>query len=129
MKSTMNIISSILACKCPRCRSSKLYKAPFTFSNPLNMHEECSVCNQAFEPEPGFYYGAMFVSYGLSSLLLLVPSLILVLGFGWSPPKAILIACLLMAVSFFGILRLSRSAWIHIIVRYEKHLDKLAKKP
>ncbi len=93
------------------------------------MHKQCSVCNQPFEPEPGFYYGAMFISYGLSSLLLLIPSLILVFGYGWDTPKAMLLALSLMAISFFRILRLSRSIWIHIIVGYEKDLDKLVEKP
>ena len=29
------------------------------------MHRHCPVCEQTFEPEPGFYYGAMFISYGM----------------------------------------------------------------
>lgn len=27
------------------------------------MPARCPVCGQAYEPEPGFYWGAMFVSY------------------------------------------------------------------
>jgi uncharacterized protein (DUF983 family) len=27
------------------------------------MPERCSVCHVAYEPEPGFYWGAMFVNY------------------------------------------------------------------
>jgi uncharacterized membrane protein YdbT with pleckstrin-like domain len=29
------------------------------------MYRYCSHCEQTFEPEPGFYFGAMFVSYGM----------------------------------------------------------------
>jgi Protein of unknown function (DUF983) len=29
------------------------------------MYRYCSYCEQTFEPEPGFYFGAMFVSYGM----------------------------------------------------------------
>ena len=116
----MNVLKSILGYKCPRCRSSKLFKEPFEFSNPLNMHERCTVCHQHFEPEPGFYYGAMFISYGLSSLLLLVPSLVLVFGYGWSANSAMFVVLIIAAISFFKLLRLSRSVWIHINVKYEK---------
>lgn len=115
----MNILQSILNYRCPRCRSSKLFKEPFSITNPLNMHQHCAVCKQNFEPEPGFYFGAMFISYGLSALLFLIPSLILVLGFDWSANRAMLIVFILAGMSFFKILRLSRSVWIHINVRYE----------
>ncbi|GAA3917874.1 hypothetical protein GCM10022406_00750 [Hymenobacter algoricola] len=30
------------------------------------MPAQCPVCGLAYEPEPGFYWGAMFVSYGFS---------------------------------------------------------------
>lgn len=30
------------------------------------MNEKCPECGASFEPEPGFYFGAMFVSYGLT---------------------------------------------------------------
>ena len=29
------------------------------------MHKNCPKCNQIYEPEPGFYFGAMFVAYAL----------------------------------------------------------------
>lgn len=30
------------------------------------MHEHCPVCNVKFEPEIGFYWGAMYISYAIS---------------------------------------------------------------
>ena len=83
------------------------------------MPERCPTCNQHFEPEPGFYFGAMFVSYGLSAILLLVPALILVLGYDWSATRAMIVILAIGAISFFRILRLSRSVWIHINVKYQ----------
>ena len=29
------------------------------------MHDECPECGVSFEREPGFYYGAMYFSYGI----------------------------------------------------------------
>ncbi|MEM1319635.1 MAG: DUF983 domain-containing protein [Bacteroidota bacterium] len=121
----MTLFKSIMTYHCPRCRSSKLFKEPFEFSDPLAMHEQCAVCGQRFEPEPGFYYGAMFISYGLSSILLLVPSLILVLGFSWEAEAAIGLVLFLAAISYFKILRLSRSVWIHINVRMRRKEGKV----
>lgn len=115
----MNILKSILQYHCPGCRSGKLFNEPFEFSNPLDMPERCPNCQQHFEPEPGFYFGAMFISYGLSAILLLVPALILVLGYDWSATRAMVVVVAIGAISFFRILRLSRSIWIHINVKYE----------
>jgi Protein of unknown function (DUF983) len=33
------------------------------------MNEECPHCGASFNPEPGFYFGAMFVSYALTVVL------------------------------------------------------------
>lgn len=35
------------------------------------MPAACPVCGQTFEPEPGFYYGAMYISSAFSTALLL----------------------------------------------------------
>jgi hypothetical protein len=33
------------------------------------MNKSCSSCEASFEPEPGFYFGAMYVSYGFTIVL------------------------------------------------------------
>jgi uncharacterized membrane protein YedE/YeeE len=37
----------------------------------MEMPDACPVCHQTYEPEPGFYYGAMYISSGFSTALLL----------------------------------------------------------
>ncbi|MGY3088786.1 uncharacterized protein (DUF983 family) [Hymenobacter sp. UYAg731] len=37
----------------------------------MEMPEACPVCRQTYEPEPGFYYGAMYISSGFSTGILL----------------------------------------------------------
>ena len=68
------------------------------------MPERCPTCNQRFESEPGFYFEAMFVSYGLSAILLLVPALILVLGYDRSATPAMIMVLAIGAISFSGYL-------------------------
>ncbi|RSK24368.1 DUF983 domain-containing protein [Hymenobacter metallilatus] len=36
------------------------------------MPAACPVCGQAYEPEPGFYWGAMYISFAFSTAIMLV---------------------------------------------------------
>lgn len=61
------ILYSCLANKCPRCHRGDVFKNknPFNLKHMSQMHENCSHCGEKYEKEPGGYYGAMYVSYGL----------------------------------------------------------------
>ena len=41
------------------------------------MHEHCTYCGTRLVPEPGFYQGAMYVSYGFTVATLAIVSLVL----------------------------------------------------
>ena len=59
------IIQAILKEKCPRCHQGDLFpESAFNVRKFHRMNKGCIVCDQTFEPEPGFYFGAMFISYG-----------------------------------------------------------------
>lgn len=109
--------------KCPRCKEGDMYKKPFEFSNPTAMHRRCPVCNLDFEPEPGFYFGALMISYGISSWLLLLPTLALVLYFDWEVMPAMGVTLFLAAVTYLKILRISRAIYLHVSMRYDKSLE------
>lgn len=47
------------------------------------MYDRCDHCGASFEPEPGFYFGAMFVSYAISVVLFAVIGVSLYLL--WNP--------------------------------------------
>ena len=74
----MNVLAAIAKCKCPQCREGDVFSHPaynlFKFSH---MNERCPVCEVRLEPEPGFYQGAMYVSYGFSVIALVVIGVIL----------------------------------------------------
>lgn len=103
---------------CPKCRRTPLFVKPFDLSNPLKMHKSCSHCRQNFEPEPGFYYGAMFISYAISVFLFLPTALLLVFYFKWTFGAAMGFVVFLVIVTFMRVLRISRSLYIHIMVAY-----------
>ena len=112
-------LSAMWQYKCPKCRQSKIFTEPFSFSKPLDMPRECPHCGQRFEPEPGFYFGAMFLSYILSGWILLLPTLLLVFYFKWSVIGAISLTIFLAALIYFRLLRGSRSLWLHFNVKYD----------
>ncbi len=111
---------SVLHGVCPRCHEGKVFKyGPYQSLDFTRMNDRCSYCNQAFEPEPDFYQGAMYVSYGLSTGLFLLVGVLLLfyLELGYIATFSIIgaIAILLLPVLF----RVSRIIWLNLFVRYK----------
>jgi uncharacterized protein (DUF983 family) len=61
-------LNSILTGTCPRCQEESMYehKNAYNLKNIYKMHENCSHCGLHYQIEPSFFYGAMYVSYGLT---------------------------------------------------------------
>ncbi len=104
--------------KCPRCRQGDIFTKPLVLSKPLDMPKRCSFCNQLTEPEIGFYYGAMMVSYGISSWTFLAIVLVLVFYFDWTVNSAMFVVIALALVTYLWLLRYSRSLWLHLMVKH-----------
>lgn len=84
------------------------------------MPKQCAVCNQPFEIEPGFWLGALWVSYPIVIFIIIavtaIAFLFLKLNIFWSfMAAALVLLCILPPL-----IRLSRSVYIHIFVPYEK---------
>lgn len=61
---------SIFKFKCPRCQEGDFFIShPYNLRKAGDTHEHCSNCDLKYSREPGFYYGAMYVSYGLGVAL------------------------------------------------------------
>jgi len=114
------LLGSILSKNCPRCRSSKLFIEPMMLNKPLDMNDRCPVCGQNFMPEPGFYYGAMFVSYLISSFFFLFVAGVTIIYFDFTVEGAFALIIFLGLFFYFWLLRVSRSIWIHIMIKYDK---------
>jgi uncharacterized protein (DUF983 family) len=59
-------LQAILKAKCPRCRQGDIFKGPTYSLKGQVTNETCSHCGFRFEIEPGYFYAAMYVSYGLN---------------------------------------------------------------
>ncbi|MHA6247604.1 DUF983 domain-containing protein [Pontibacter sp. CAU 1760] len=84
------------------------------------MYKYCSCCGQAFEPETGYYYGAMYVSFAFNVAIFLV-SFFILHQFVEEVTMAMMMGIVAITVVGFlpVIFRLSRVLWISIFVRYE----------
>jgi uncharacterized protein (DUF983 family) len=62
---------SIFNFKCPRCHKGEFLESRnvYNLKKAGNIREKCNNCNLKYSREPGFYFGAMFVSYGLGVAL------------------------------------------------------------
>ncbi len=116
-----NILYSIFWNKCPKCHHSNVFK----ISNAYNlkdfdkMHASCSYCAEVFEKEPGFFYGAMYVSYALMVGWFLISWALDYLFFKletWQFLIFISATILLFAPLTF---RISRLIWLNFFVKYD----------
>ena len=63
---------AIAGCKCPRCREGKLFSVGvFSYRKLSNINQTCQMCKANLNPEPDFYYGAMYISYAFSVALVI----------------------------------------------------------
>jgi hypothetical protein len=95
-----------------------MFLKPMKISRPLEMHKRCERCGQPFEPEAGFYYGAMFISYIFIAFISLSGVGLLVFVFNVSVNLSFGILLTFLAIIFFWNLRFARSLWIHLMVKY-----------
>lgn len=88
------------------------------------MPEKCNRCGLVFTPEPGFYMGSMFVSYGLFSwgMLGLVAVFYILGHLGIN--LSIFLAILSGLVSFTYVIRLSRAIALYMVRGYDPAYKK-----
>ncbi|MDB5154223.1 MAG: hypothetical protein JWR54_2974 [Mucilaginibacter sp.] len=55
-----------LLCKCPKCRKGDMFANSMYSFRGQKSYTNCPYCNFQFEIEPGYFYVAMFVSYGMN---------------------------------------------------------------
>lgn len=84
------------------------------------MDNNCTVCGQDFVIEPGFYYGALWMSYPVVVLITIVLTSIFYLYLDYSLAYFMLILCAVMFTIQPYIIRLGRAMWINIFVKYEE---------
>lgn len=119
----MGDIKNVLGNKCPNCSKGSIFQKNnswMSFRFP-KMNHSCKECGFVFEKEPGFFYGAMYVSYGLgvaeglAIYFLIRPFFKETFDLKMFP----VIAMGLLLLTFYNY-KLSRIIWIYIFKNYKK---------
>ncbi len=104
----LGVVAAIARQLCPRCRRGRVFRGV------LAMNEACASCGHRFEREPGFFLGAMYVSYAIAVVLYLLLSILVHLVRPlWSETGVLALALPLFLPFVPLIFRYSRVVWMH----------------
>tara|TARA_R110000868_G_scaffold112_5_gene1147 strand:+ start:17784 stop:18233 length:450 start_codon:yes stop_codon:yes gene_type:complete len=112
---------SILTGTCPKCQKESMYldQNVLHLGNILKMNEKCSHCGLKYQIEPSFFYGAMYVSYGLNVATGIAAFIVSYLLIGSSLKVAFIAIIASIILLFPFILRWSRNIYINMFVSYD----------
>jgi RNA polymerase subunit RPABC4/transcription elongation factor Spt4 len=115
-------VYSILYNKCPYCHEGEFFisKKPYSLKTFDKQYDHCPVCHSTYMPENGFYYGAMYVSYGLDIGLGIALFLLSNVIFSWGANAFLVLFVASLLVLWPIIFRKSRLIWINLFVKYDQ---------
>ncbi len=121
---------SIFKSKCPRCHKGEFFvdNNPYHLKHAGDIREKCSHCDLKYSPELGFYYGGMYVSYGLGIAMFVAVWVALSVLYPDYPPF-VLISLLFTSLIVLGpyIYALSKIIWANMFFSYDKKYAQLEK--
>ena len=110
---------SVFYLKCPRCHEGETFETgSWSFAKSFDMLQRCPKCDLNYFPEPGYYFGAMFISYIWTGWFCLLFIALFHWVLGWGQTVAFSLLILFLAVNFVYIFRISRLMWINLNVKY-----------
>ena len=114
---THNRIYSVLFNKCPRCAEGDFFITKSAYSLKFDkMNKHCPHCGENLVPEPGFYQGALYMSYAFYVIFMLIYFFIFVNFFGEYLDYFLysIIPVLILLTPYFY--RLARRSWLAIFI-------------
>lgn len=120
MSAKKSPIYSVLNNKCPRCHEGNFFINNRAYGKNFGqIHDRCPVCNEDFRREPGYYFGATYVSYALTVGYGIGLYLLLCVIFSMEVIPFIVTLSVSLLVFLPLFYRSSRLIWIHLFVRYK----------
>jgi uncharacterized protein (DUF983 family) len=110
---TLATVADILHQRCPRCRTGRIFRYSIYRGFP-KMNDRCLVCDLKFDREPGYFLGAMYVSYGLGVVIVAALAALLWWVTGWWITKDTIWAVILFLPLAPTITLLARVLWIYL---------------
>jgi uncharacterized protein (DUF983 family) len=115
-----NIAYSTFFNKCPQCHQGKVLKhPPYQLGKLLETETICSHCDLKYEKEPGFFYGAMYVSYALTSGIFIVAYILQSTLLNLPITQFAIFMVSLLLLTFPLIARWSRVLWLNFFVTFD----------
>ena len=128
IRPTPSYLWSIVTMRCPRCRKGKMFTddnsyRKLTLKHIFEMPQNCPVCHQKYDLEPGFWYGTAYVSYALAVALSVSTFVawLVFFGVGFDDNRIfywLIINSILLLVLQPWMMRLSRVIYIRFFVRF-----------
>ena len=130
-RSRPSTLSSIFRQLCPRCRMGRIFRPNVHWGVDWGAYwgfpktnDCCRVCDLLFNREPGYFLGAMYISYALGLALVAALGAIVWLLTGWGFTKVVLWA-LVIFLPFAPMLTfLSRVLWIYLDQTIDPEMEK-----
>ena len=120
-RSRPSALSSILRQLCPRCRSGRIFRSNVSWGVDWGaywgfpkMNDRCPDCGLHFNREPGYFLGAMYISYALGLALVFAFGAILWVLTHWRFNKVVIWAVLFFMPFAPMLTLLSRVLWIYL---------------
>ncbi len=116
-------IYSIANRKCPICHEGNYFVGnnPYDLKNFDKDRINCEQCGHKFEIENGFYYGAMYISYGLSVAIGVSIFMALYVLFDALPLWVYIVSIIIGIIVFMPVsFRISRMVWMNMFSGYGK---------
>lgn len=119
-------LNSILTGTCPRCQEERMYidRNPYNLPNLYKMHDNCSHCGLHYQLEPSFFYGAMYVSYGITVVVGVAAFIISKVFMGLELTQSFIAIILSLIITMPVTARLARNIYINMFVSFEKDAVK-----
>lgn len=114
---------SVLWNRCPQCHVGKVFisNKAYNLKDFDKMNTSCSGCGIKYEKEPGFYQGAMYVSYALMSgwfIITWAADTFIFKSETWQYLTFVISTIILFMPLTF---RISRLIWINFFIKYDKN--------
>src|SRR6187402_982107 len=116
---------SVLNNKCPNCHKGNFWETsnPYDLKRFARMNEKCPACGEDFRREPGYYFGATYVSYGLTVGFCIDLYLLLDFWLNFDTITFLIAFSVLLFVLMPVFYRTARLIWINMFVGYKSRKE------
>ena len=112
---------SIFHFKCPQCHTGDFFvSSAYNLKKIGELHQKCAKCNLSYSKEPGFYFGAMYISYAFGIAIFITVYLTnIILNLRASLLQQFLIVGVILLIGTPYLFHLSKITWANIFMHYK----------